>query len=609
MVTNNAPRRCSPSGLLAARPRPDAVLRRGDVRGLGVFLHPDRLPDQPDGVLAPAATGSPIPPHRRPDAACVGLVTCTFAALCSLLVLARRERRGRAPGAARPVPQARGRVASRSRGSARTRVSDGTTSLLARRRARPNEEAIPAIEEATQQLERALRSSAAPLSHPGFLRRTTPSRSWASDRSDHRRLRPLIYGQHTTEGVVGKDNPPSTPTSGQWPGLVGLLNTGACSDGGPRSRVWTAPDFTADDAFMARLEEWCTTAASPTRRARAATRRPSAPPRPPWPRSRARSGPGASLILMLGDTDGDDQRLLRPRPLAPHGFRAQDRPGLIIDRGRRIDDATPRRGLHLRATGVTSTGASRAADFDENATREQLRDYLVVLDSSASTGGLPGIQYQPACFRGHRRICRGALQLSCRPEIDGTPSPAPPRRMRATSSPWSSRRLLERKGPHGAHAPRRPLGRRAEGRFVWLLLTWPRAPTPQPRSGDATGRALTASRRCISSSPRHPGGREPAGQITWARTYLKGGRLWMDVGRGEVVSSRRPSVTPGGRAPALSGCSWQPTSDRTRHADGALPSNHAAVLRRRLRGADRALLELGFAVIRPLERCPPDDSS
>ena len=58
-----------------------------------------------------------------------------------------------------------------------------------------------------------------------------------------------FYGPHTTDGVVGKDNPLllASNFSGRWPGLVGLLNTGACLESvdRPFSRAWTdAPDWT-----------------------------------------------------------------------------------------------------------------------------------------------------------------------------------------------------------------------------------------------------------------------------------------------------------------------------------------------------------------------------
>src|SRR5688500_19805725 len=71
-----------------------------------------------------------------------------------------------------------------------------------------------------------------------------------------------FYGPHTTDGVVGKDNPLllASNFSGRWPGLVGLLNTGACLASLNRafSRIWTdAPDWSADAAFMERLDAWC----------------------------------------------------------------------------------------------------------------------------------------------------------------------------------------------------------------------------------------------------------------------------------------------------------------------------------------------------------------
>src|SRR5690606_19079565 len=72
------------------------------------------------------------------------------------------------------------------------------------------------------------------------------------------------YGPHTCDGVAGKDSPLllASNFSGTWPGLVALLNTSACleSINRPHSRIWTShPDWTADETFMARLDEWCRT--------------------------------------------------------------------------------------------------------------------------------------------------------------------------------------------------------------------------------------------------------------------------------------------------------------------------------------------------------------
>ena len=103
----------------------------------------------------------------------------------------------------------------------------------------PNQQALPSIEEATSQLERALRKlGREPYRIEGFLTRPHEAIEKLGPIDD-----PMIgvcvhwvYGPHTTDGVVGKDNPLllASNFSGTWPGLVGLLNTGACLEsGGP----------------------------------------------------------------------------------------------------------------------------------------------------------------------------------------------------------------------------------------------------------------------------------------------------------------------------------------------------------------------------------------
>jgi hypothetical protein len=72
------------------------------------------------------------------------------------------------------------------------------------------------------------------------------------------------YAPHTTEGVVGKQNPLllASNFSGQWPSLVGLLNTGASLESldRPFSRIWTdSKEWTSDGVFMDRLAQWCET--------------------------------------------------------------------------------------------------------------------------------------------------------------------------------------------------------------------------------------------------------------------------------------------------------------------------------------------------------------
>jgi len=131
----------------------------------------------------------------------------------------------------------------------------------------PNQLALPNVQEATAQLERALKKlGRTPYQVPGFLAKPHHAIEKLSAIDD-----PLIgmcvhwlYGPHTCDGVVGKDNPLllASNFSGRWPGLVGLLNTGACLESlnRPFSRAWTdARDFSSDETFMAQLDEWCTT--------------------------------------------------------------------------------------------------------------------------------------------------------------------------------------------------------------------------------------------------------------------------------------------------------------------------------------------------------------
>src|SRR3954469_25628196 len=136
-------------------------------------------------------------------------------------------------------------------------------------RKKPNELALPNIEAATVQIENALKKlGRAPYRVPGFLSKPHEARD---------ALGPMhapivgvfvhwVYGPHTTEGVVGKDNPLllASNFSGRWPGLVGLLNTGACLTSLKRrhSRIWTtAEDMSSDAVFMAELDQWCRTGA------------------------------------------------------------------------------------------------------------------------------------------------------------------------------------------------------------------------------------------------------------------------------------------------------------------------------------------------------------
>jgi L-fucose isomerase-like protein len=423
-------------------------------------------------------------------------------------------------------------------------------------RHKPNELAQPNVEEATQALERALKKlGRAPYRVEGFLSKPHEAIEKLGPIGD-----PMIavcvhwfYGPHTTDGVVGKDNPLllASNFSGRWPGLVGLLNTGACLEllGRPFSRLWSdAPDLSADEAFMARLEAWCATgridypedelayAAPVSAGAAAMARRVADGIR----RRRA-------LLLMLGDTSmGMINGYFGPRLLTRHGFTEHKvDQAWIIDRGRRIPDRRIDDALRfVKDRGVTfHWGEPDALDFTESSTREQLRDYLAVLDLvDEFKADCLGWQYQLGLIplRPPSDFAEGLFNSSCRPESNGDTIACATEADQGNAVPMElMKRLLKEKGLHQAvmfHDVR--WGATHEGRFLWVLLNSGSCGAYAFNHDPETLRGAHSYRQPSLYFPTPGGtfaGESLPGEMTWARAYVKGGALWMDVGRGEVV--------------------------------------------------------------------------
>jgi len=419
-------------------------------------------------------------------------------------------------------------------------------------RAKPNELALPNVTEATGQLERAFKKlGREPYLVSGFL---------SKPHEAIEKLRPIddplvgvcvhwLYGPHTTDGVFGKENPLllASNFSGRWPGLVGLLNTGACLESLGRrfSRAWTsAPDMSADPEFMARLDEWCTTgriaypedeivhhatiSAEASRRARAvadAIRK-----RPP-------------LVLMLGDTSmGMINGYFGPRLLNRHGFTEHKiDQAWIIDRGRRIEEKRIDAALaFVKDAGVTF---HYGGDFDERATREQLRDYLVVLDMVREfQADCIGWQYQLGLIplRPPSDFAEGLFNSACRPEGDGRAIMCATEADQGNVVPMEMlKRLLEAKKLHPAvmfHDVR--WGAEHEGRFLWVLLNSGSCGAYAFNHDPKSLRGVHSYRQPALYFPTPGGtfaGESLPGNMTWARAYIRDGALSMDVGRGEVV--------------------------------------------------------------------------
>jgi L-fucose isomerase-like protein len=423
-------------------------------------------------------------------------------------------------------------------------------------REKPNQLALPNAEEATQQLERALtRLGRSSYRVPGFLSKPHEAIEKLYPVQD-----PLIgvcvhwfYGPHTTEGVVGKDNPLllASNFSGQWPGLVGLLNTGACLEMLERkhARIWSAaPDLSRDDVFMAQLEEWCSTGQIAHSEKDIAYHAPISERESQLAREvadelRARR----ALILMLGDTSmGMINGYFGPRELHKHGF-AEHKvdQAWIIDRGRRIADARIDGALaFVKEKGVTFHWGERgASDFDERATREQLRDYLVVKDLLEEfKADCLGWQYQLGLIplRPPSDFAEGLFNSVCRPEGDGDTVACATEADQGNVVPMEMmKRLLKKKGLHQAvmfHDVR--WGHEHDGRFLWVLLNSGSCGAYAFNHEPDTLEGVHTYRQPALYFPTPGGtfaGESLPGKMTWARAYLKQGVLWMDIGKGEVV--------------------------------------------------------------------------
>jgi len=420
----------------------------------------------------------------------------------------------------------------------------------------PNDLALPSITRATTQLEQCLRKlGREPYLIEDFISKPHEAIEKLGPIND-----PMIgvcvhwfYAPHTTDGVYGKDNPLllASNFSGEWPGLVGLLNTGASLESLARrfSRIWTdAADWTADTAFMDRLEEWCETgrigypvdemtyhapvSAEAARLAELVADQ--------FRRRRA-------LILMLGDTSmGMINGYFGPRLLNRHGFTEHKvDQAWIIDRGRqvpkaRIDDAlkfVKDRGVvfHWKENGAT--------DFDENATREQLRDYLTALDIAREYhADCMGWQYQLGliALRPPSDFAEGLFNSVCRPESDGGTLACATEADQGNVVPMEMmKRLLKAKKLHEAvffHDVR--WGAEHAGRFIWVLLNSGSTGAYAFNHDPGSLRGVHSWRQPAAYFPVPGGtfvGESLPGKMTWARSYIREGILWMDIGRGEVV--------------------------------------------------------------------------
>ena len=282
------------------------------------------------------------------------------------------------------------------------------------------------------------------------------------------------------------------------------------------------------------------------------------------------------LALMLGDTSmGMINGYFGPRLLYKIGFSEHKvDQAWLIDRVKTVS----RRARRRRPSGSSRTRGSTfhwqeadAEDFTAEATREQLRGYLAVLDLlDEFKADCLGWQYQLGLLKllPPSDFAEGLLNSHARPEGNGhavmTSTEAdqgnlvPMELMKRSSRP--------RACPARSCSTTSAGGPKHDGRFLWVLLN----------SGSCGAYAFNHDVNSLQGvhSYRQPAGYFPvpggtfagvslAGPITWARAWLdRTGQLVMELGRGEsvelarrrprsLVARHHPPVAVHGRRPRL----------------------------------------------------------
>jgi L-fucose isomerase-like protein len=253
------------------------------------------------------------------------------------------------------------------------------------------------------------------------------------------------------------------------------------------------------------------------------------------------------LALMLGDTSmGMINGYFGPRLLSKLGFSEHKvDQAWIVARGKDIDAARIDAAFaFVGEKGVEfHWGENGADDFTEDASREQIRDYLVVKDLLEEyRADCLGWQYQLGLIplRPPSDLAEGLFNSTCRPEGNGDTVATATEADQGNVVPMEMmKRLLKAKGLHQAvmfHDVR--WGATFEGRFLWVLLNSGSCGAYAFNHDPDTLQGAHSYRQPSLYFPTPGGslaGESLPGQMTWARAYVKGGQMWMDVGKGEVV--------------------------------------------------------------------------
>ena len=373
------------------------------------------------------------------------------------------------------------------------------------------------------------------------------------------------FTSHVLPGLTKHRGPILTLAnwSGQWPGLVGLLNlNGSLTKAGiPYSTIWSE-DFT-DEFARAALREWATDGcithdASHVRRYEGRI----------WPDQASVAARGASLgadlrrhQAVLGVFDegcmGMYNAIVPDHLLHDLGlFKERLSQSALYAAMLRVSDGTARRHLAwLRERGTTfNLGVDPETELTEAQVLEGLKMYDAAVCMAAEYGcAAIGIQYQ----LGMKDVCvasdlaEGLLNNPDRPPVHGPAGEilfdglAVPHFNEAdecagvdalvTNRVWTDLRLDPSTTLHDVRWGEHYTGHGVD-EFVWLFEISGAAPASHFVGGY---RGASAERQPPMYFPRGGAtlkGVSRVGEIVWSRIFVEGDQLQMDLGRGGAVA-------------------------------------------------------------------------
>lgn len=374
------------------------------------------------------------------------------------------------------------------------------------------------------------------------------------------------YSHHVLAGLTSHKGPILTVAnwSGTWPGLVGMLNlNGSLAKAGvPFSTLWSE-DF-SDDYFQNRLKNWLDTGACSH----------DASHVQPFERKALPADIGDIVETIASDLQkqkaimgvfdegcmGMYNAIIPDELLAPLGvFKERLSQSALYHATKQIDDATAQATLDwMQARGMMfHFGSDPASELTKGQVLDQCRMYHAAVQIADEFGcEAIGIQYQQGLkdLLPASDLVEGMLNNDDRPDVAAPDGDI----IRQGQAIVHFNEVDECAGLDGILINRlhRALGEpvettlhdlrwgenetsTAQDRFVWVFEISGAVPPAHNVDGWAGSESLRQPAMYFPLGGGSLRGIARPGEIIWSRTFVEGGALHMDIGRGQAVSLPR----------------------------------------------------------------------